>query len=162
MVCHHCCVIRWVIRYWEGPHGDNLYIYMWSINQIANLINITGRKNGEDYLWFVKIRPLDIVLYHQKVLEHCVQWSYFNSLSTEKYSSNFECSILPTYSNGWYLEHFQGNWPQDLTDDKSTLVPVMAWCCQANHYLNQCWLSFMSPYCITRGWWINMRKSNVF
>ena len=27
----------------------------------------------------------------------------------------------------------------DLTDDKSTLVQVMAWCCQAtSHYLNQC------------------------
>ena len=32
--------------------------------------------------------------------------------------------------------------PQDLTDDKSTLVQVMAWCCQAtSHYLSQCWLS---------------------
>ena len=40
-----------------------------------------------------------------------------------------------------------------LTDDKSTLVQVMAWCCQApSHYLSQCWLSYMSPY-----WskWIN-------
>ena len=32
--------------------------------------------------------------------------------------------------------------PQDLTDDKSTLVQVMAWCRQAaSHYLSQCWLS---------------------
>ena len=31
--------------------------------------------------------------------------------------------------------------PQDLTDDKSTLVQVMAWCHQAtSHYLSQCWL----------------------
>ena len=30
--------------------------------------------------------------------------------------------------------------PQDLTDYKSTLVQVMAWCCQApSHYLSQCW-----------------------
>ena len=30
--------------------------------------------------------------------------------------------------------------PHDLTDDKSTLVQVMAWCHQAtSHYLNQCW-----------------------
>ena len=29
--------------------------------------------------------------------------------------------------------------PQDLTDDKSALVQVMAWCRQAtSHYLNQC------------------------
>ena len=30
--------------------------------------------------------------------------------------------------------------PHDLTDDKSTLVQVMAWCCQVtSHYLSQCW-----------------------
>ena len=30
--------------------------------------------------------------------------------------------------------------PLDLTDDKSTLVQVMAWCRQAtSHYLSQCW-----------------------
>ena len=29
--------------------------------------------------------------------------------------------------------------PEDLTDDKSTLVQVMAWCRQAtSHYLSQC------------------------
>ena len=34
---------------------------------------------------------------------------------------------------------------QDLTD-KSTLVQVMAWCCQAtSHYLSQCWFSSLSP-----------------
>ena len=35
---------------------------------------------------------------------------------------------------------------RDLTDDKSTLVQVMAWCRQAtSHYLSQCWPSPMSP-----------------
>ena len=35
------------------------------------------------------------------------------------------------------------------TDDKSTLVQVMAWCHQApSHYLNQCWPRSMTPYCI--------------
>ena len=41
--------------------------------------------------------------------------------------------------------------PQDLNDDKSTLVQVMAWCHQAtSHYLSQCWLSSLSPYGVTR------------
>ena len=41
--------------------------------------------------------------------------------------------------------------PQDLTYDKSTLVQVMAWCCQAtSHYLSQCWPRSMSPNGITR------------
>ena len=41
--------------------------------------------------------------------------------------------------------------PWDLTDDKSTLVQVMAWCRLAtSHYLNQCWPSSMSPYGVTK------------
>ena len=41
--------------------------------------------------------------------------------------------------------------PQDLTDDKSTLVQVMAWCHQAtSHYLNQCWPRSPTPYGVTR------------
>ena len=46
--------------------------------------------------------------------------------------------------------------PRDLTDDKSTLVQVMAWCRQAtSHYLSQCWPSSMLPYGITRPQWVN-------
>ena len=45
--------------------------------------------------------------------------------------------------------------PRDLTDDKSTLVQVMAWCRQAtSHYLSQCWPSSMSPYSVTRPQWV--------
>ena len=46
--------------------------------------------------------------------------------------------------------------PQDLTDvNKSTLLQVMAWCRQAtSHYLSQCWLSFLSPYDVTRPQWV--------
>ena len=45
--------------------------------------------------------------------------------------------------------------PQDLTDDKSTLVQLMAWCQQATrHYLSQCWLSSFLPYGIARPQWV--------
>ena len=45
--------------------------------------------------------------------------------------------------------------PQDLTDDVSILVQVMAWCHQAtSHYLSQCWLSLLSPYDVARPQWI--------
>ena len=44
----------------------------------------------------------------------------------------------------------------DLTDDKSTLVQVMAWCRQAtSHYLSQCWPRSMSPHGVTRPQWVN-------
>ena len=47
--------------------------------------------------------------------------------------------------------------PQDLTDDKSTLIKVMAWCCQAtSHYLSQCWLSSLSPYGVARPQWVSI------
>ena len=46
--------------------------------------------------------------------------------------------------------------PLDLTDDKSTLVQVMAWCRQAtSHYLSQCWPRSLSPYDVTRPQWVN-------
>ena len=46
--------------------------------------------------------------------------------------------------------------PLDLTDDKSTLVQVMAWCHQAtSHYLSQCCPRSMSSNGITRPQWVN-------
>ena len=46
--------------------------------------------------------------------------------------------------------------PRDLTDVKSTLVQVMAWCRQAtSHYLSQCWLISLSPYGVARPQWVN-------
>ena len=51
--------------------------------------------------------------------------------------------------------------PLDLTDDKSTLVQVMAWCHQAtSHYLGQCWPRSMSPYGVTRPQWVNLLLMN--
>ena len=48
----------------------------------------------------------------------------------------------------------------DLTDDKSTLVQVMAWCRQTpSHYLSQCWPRFMSPYGIIRPQWVKLINS---
>ena len=46
--------------------------------------------------------------------------------------------------------------PMDLTDGKSTLIQVMAWCRQAtSHYLSQCWPRSLSPYGIIRHQWVN-------
>ena len=47
--------------------------------------------------------------------------------------------------------------PQDLTDDESALIQVMAWCRQAtSHYLSQCWPRSLSPYGVTRPQWANI------
>ena len=48
-------------------------------------------------------------------------------------------------------------WGIFLTDDKSTLLQVMTWCRQAtSHYLNQCWRRYLTPYDVTRPWWVNV------
>ena len=52
--------------------------------------------------------------------------------------------------------------PQELTDDKSTLVQVMAWCHQAtSHYLRQCWPRSPMPYGFTRPQWVNVTKTKA-
>ena len=53
--------------------------------------------------------------------------------------------------------------PQDLTDDKSTLVQVMAWYHQAtSHCLSQCWHRFMSQYGVTRPQWVNAQTHHCY
>ena len=46
---------------------------------------------------------------------------------------------------------------QDLMDDMSTLVWVMAWCRQAaSHYLSKCWPTSLLPYGVTRPQWVKI------
>ena len=51
----------------------------------------------------------------------------------------------------------------NLTDDKSTLVQVMAWHHQVtSHYVSQCWASSVLPYCITKPQSVNaLRPSDM-
>ena len=61
-------------------------------------------------------------------------------------------------TGGWGISYVIAlRWmPLDLTDDKSTLVQVMAWCHQATrHYLSQCWPRSLLPYGVTRSQWVN-------
>ena len=52
--------------------------------------------------------------------------------------------------------------PLDLTDDKSPLVQVMAWCRQAtSHYLSQYWPRSMSPNGVTKPPFLHV-SSTVF
>ena len=52
--------------------------------------------------------------------------------------------------------------PQDFTDDKSTLVQVMAWCRQAtSHYLSQCWHRSLLPYGVTRPLWVMVMAGSL-
>ena len=53
----------------------------------------------------------------------------------------------------WNCSKLKG--AQDLTYEKSTCLPLMAWCRQeTGHYLNQCWPRSLSPHGITRLQWV--------
>ena len=43
---------------------------------------------------------------------------------------------------------------QNITDDRPTLIEVMAWCCKATSHYLQCWAGSMLPYCITSPQWV--------
>ena len=65
---------------------------------------------------------------------------------------------LTLMNGGWGISYeIALRWlPSDLTDDKSTLVQVMAWCHHAtSQYQSQCWPRSMSPYGITRPQWVD-------
>ena len=100
---------------------------------------------------------------HNNSSEHLVPTAIFNSLAPGKFEWNFRYLILQIISviDGWGIScELALRWmSRDLTDDKSTLVHVMAWCRQAaSHYLSQCWPRSLSPYGITRPQWVN----NIF
>ena len=84
----------------------------------------------------------------------------FNSLTPGRPGCHFKSAIFNLVLLNGFSRSSNDNAPRwmpwDLTDDKSTLVQVMAWCRQAtSHYLNQCWPSSMSPYGVTRPQWVN-------
>ena len=52
--------------------------------------------------------------------------------------------------------------PQDLTNDQSTLVQIMAWCHQVtSHCLKQCWTSYMTPYKPSRPQWVKSQSHQI-
>ena len=84
-----------------------------------------------------------------------LSWILFNSLAPGIFGCNYQKVIFNlALLLGFFRSSYQNvlrSIPWDLTDDKSTLVQVMAWCRQAtSHYLSQCWPRSMSPYGVTR------------
>ena len=100
----------------------------------------------------------------------CFQWGQFssgnvlilylfNSLAPGGFENIFQnvffklISWIDTLSNS--CEIALRSMPQNPSDDKSTLVQVMAWCRQAaSHYLSQCCPKSLSPYGVTRPQWV--------
>ena len=88
---------------------------------------------------------------------------FFNSLAPGKFEWNFRHVIFKQslVIDGWCIScEIALLWmSMDFTDDQSTLVQVMAWCCQAtSHYLSQCLPRYLSPYGVTRPQWFDPRE----
>ena len=102
------------------------------------------------------------MLVYKPLQKHQVTLSipgWLNSLTPGRFQFDFRYVIfkLTLVYGGWGISYEISlrRKPQDLTDDKSTLVQVMAWCRQAtSHYLSQCWPRSMSPNGITRLQWV--------
>ena len=90
----------------------------------------------------------------------CMCYCVLNSLAPGGFENIFQnvffklISWIDTLSNS--CETALRSMPQNPSDDKSTLVQVMAWCRQAaSHYLSQCCPRSLSPYGVTRPQWVN-------
>ena len=93
-------------------------------------------------------------------------WFNINSLAPGGFENIFQnvffklISWIDTLSNS--CETALRSMPQNPSDDKSTLVQVMAWCRQAaSHYLSQCCPKSLSPYGVTRPQWVKPRKDRI-
>ena len=104
-------------------------------------------------------------------LNHCTTaWNIicFNSLAPEKFEWNFRYLLIfqiISVIDGWVIScELVLRWMSlDLTDDKSTLVQVMAWCRLAtNHYLSQCWPRSLSSYGVIRPKWVKPCYSSTW
>ena len=89
-----------------------------------------------------------------------------NSSAPERFHFNFRQVVfkLTLVNGGWGISYkIVLRWmPLDLTDDKSTLVQVMAWCRQAtSHYLSQCWPRSLLPDSVTRPQWVKAQTLRV-
>ena len=89
-----------------------------------------------------------------------------NSLTPGRFQRNIRKAIFQPILviDGWSIScKIVLKWmPMDLTYGKSTLVQVMAWCCQApSHYLSQCWPRSLSPYGVIRPQWVLSWPSQV-
>ena len=115
----------------------------------------------------IPISKLDSLVYWLYIIcyWHCY-WRGFNSLAPGRLQFNFRLVIfkLTLVNCGWGISYeIALRWmPLVLTDDKSTLVQVMAWCRQAtSHYLNQCWPRSPTPYGVTRPQWVKNTTWNT-
>ena len=115
-----------------------------SISQVTVLIFIILYCTAL-WLYIPGIKPFDITC--------------SNSLAPGEFEWNFTSVIFKQILviDGWDIScEIALIWMSlDFTDDQSTLVQVMAWCCQAtSHYVSQSWPRSLSPFGVIKPQWV--------
>ena len=121
-------------------------------------ITRTNADSISEVLWHLpknnfKVIAQAIILYYEfknHTLTHCPQGRFEWNLMQVIFK-------LISVIDGWGIScETAVRWMSlDLSDDKSALVLVMAWCRQAtSHYLSQCWPRSLTPYGVTRPQWV--------
>ena len=110
-----------------------IYTYLWHMYPISEIMYRARKVSSGSLLTHWPLGDLNVILKMQSSI-----LVYFIGIFKSSYDNVLK----------WM--------PQDLTDDKSTLVQVMAWCRQAtSNYLYQCWPRSPTPYGVTRSQWVN-------
>ena len=157
---------RWLQN--EAAHQDLLGDGGWSCD-LQSELSLAGRYDPVAS-WHTPGRHRDPPLRRapQSWWYNCleIRMLNLNSLWPGKFNWNFRWVLFKpiTMIDGWdtSCEIALRRISLDLTDDKSTLGQVMAWCHQAtSHYLSQCWPRSLSPYAITRPQRINWYKTVI-
>ena len=137
-----------LLSYYQWP--------MWLFHSVSEVIFVNAGKTIGTLWQQTKNSETDV----HAALTHCfdcrmVVTEPFNSLAPGRSQFHFKKVIfkLTLVNDGWGISYeIALRWmSQDLTDDLSTLVQVMAWCRQVpSHNLSQCWPRSMSPNGVTR------------
>ena len=130
----------------------SLFVPRGPISNIPTLVEIMAWHLPGD-------KPLSQPMIVSLLTNICVtrpQW--VNSLNPERFGWNLDRVFkLISMINGWgiYCQIALRWMSLDLTDNKSSLFQVMAWCRRAtSDYLRQYWARSMSPYGVIRPQWI--------
>ena len=139
----------------------------WFVLQPFNLSSIhslSAGTGGGGYwykIWIHYSTSIWIILCFINMMHNMVQMVIlsFNSLAPRRFKKIFKKNNfkLILVTDGCDISsEIALKWPSlDLSDDKSTLVQIMAWCHKAtSHYLNQCWPRSLPPYGVTRPQWV--------
>ena len=143
--------IPWLLMPWLLMSPGHQQQWYWQCR-----INVEGRISTACAISVLKNYIKRNHIFCPKIHSAGHEWT---QLSTERSGCDFKNTIfnLLLWSGIFRSSHDNTlRWmPRDFTDNKSTLVQVMAWCHQTiTQYLSQCWPRSLTTYGVTGPQWV--------